>query len=262
MVPELNLCDEPHKLRHCRIMIFEIWGSSALIITENITDNIMSQDFVAPTVTAKIIPILSVRSPDSVQITRKIRLSVEHKMSYLFDGLMLNVIDALFEEVHGKDTAVGLKQQFNISRALRVNASDYRKRFTVLMNMSWDSLLKSDDCQVLPAPSEDVAVILKAYSNRNLHHYKILLEELRQRFSLLVDADLSFHPLLPANFYLCFWYATEKLDLEIQERKLLLTLYNRFVMDRFGQVLAIANQKLTEFDFVGRERPDNSGDQA
>lgn len=50
-------------------------------------------------------------------------------------------------------------------------------------------------------------------------------------------------------FHLCFLHATEKLELSHTERCLLLPLYNRFVMDRFGQVLALSNQSLAEQDF-------------
>jgi hypothetical protein len=51
--------------------------------------------------------------------------------------------------------------------------------------------------------------------------------------------------MLPANFYFCFWQATEKFDLTVSERSLLVPLFNRFVMDRFGQILGAVNQSLT-----------------
>jgi hypothetical protein len=52
---------------------------------------------------------------------------------------------------------------------------------------------------------------------------------------------------------LCFWHATEKLGINYSERLLLLPLFNRFVMDRFGQVLSIANQSLVEFGIKMRQ---------
>lgn len=100
-----------------------------------------------------------------------------------------------------------------------------------------------------PIPPKDVEKLLRSYAERNQNRYKILLEELRQRFNVLAGAELDFHPMLPGNFYLCFLHAIEKLELSHAERCLLLPLYNRFVMDRFGQVLALSNQSLAEQDF-------------
>ncbi|MFT5209865.1 MAG: hypothetical protein ACI9CE_001588 [Flavobacterium sp.] len=95
-------------------------------------------------------------------------------------------------------------------------------------------------------PDNETCFLLKKCSDRNLNHYKILLEELRMRFSVVAGGELDYHPLLPGNFYLCFWHATEKLKLSPSERKLLLPLFNRFVMDRFGQILSIANQSMVD----------------
>lgn len=177
---------------------------------------------------------------------KRVKKTVDVKMGYLFDGLVANAADALFEEMYGHDDPDGLTRHFNVTRALKLHATTYVDQYSTLMNHAWVNLLNRKDLPSLPNPPEDVIVMLKGYSERNQNHYKILLEELRQRFSVMVDEDMNFHPMLPGNFYLCFWHATEKLTLSHQERCLLLPLYNRFVMDRFGQVLALANQSLAE----------------
>lgn len=182
-------------------------------------------------------------------MVKQVKKTIDAKMGYLFDGLAVNAADALFEEMYGNDDPDGLTRHFNITRSLKVHSSTYRDQYNTLMNHSWVNLLNRKDLPGLPSPPEDVRVMLKAYAERNQNHYKILLEELRQRFSVLVNEELSFHPMQPGNFYLCFWYATEKLELTHQERCLLLPLYNRFVMDRFGQVLALCNQSLAEQGF-------------
>ena len=167
-------------------------------------------------------------------------------MGYLFDGLVMNAADALFEEMYDSEDPDSLSRHFNITRGLKVNMTTYRDQYNTLMNHAWVNLLNRKDQPALPNPPDDVKKVLKAYSERNQNHYKILLEELRQRFSVLVGQDMTFHPMLPGNFYLCFWHASEKFDLTHQERYLMLPLYNRFVMDRFGQVLALSNQSLAE----------------
>jgi|TARA_B100000959_G_scaffold89874_1_gene95471 hypothetical protein len=76
---------------------------------------------------------------------------------------------------------------------------------------------------------------LKAFSDKNHNHYKVLLEKIRQRFSKMVESDLSYHPLLPDNLYLCFWYATEK----------------------FGRLLSLANQGFVEQGIEIRKHPES-----
>ena len=74
----------------------------------------------------------------------------------------------------------------------------------------------------------------------------ININQIQQKFSALCQKEMSFHPLLPSNFYLCFWCPTEKLGLSYDERGLLIPLFNRFVMDRFGEVLSVAHQTLID----------------
>jgi hypothetical protein len=182
-------------------------------------------------------------------VVKTVKKAVDAKMSYLFEGLSLNAADALFEEQYGEENQDALAHQFNVTRALRVRANVHKETFNTLMNHSWLNLLNRKDQPGLPLPPADILTLLDAYALRNQNHYKILLEELRQRFSALAGLDLQYYPLLPRNFYVCFWHSIEDFDITSEERRLLLPLYNRFVMDRFGQVLALANQSLAEQGF-------------
>ena len=147
---------------------------------------------------------------------------------------MINVVDALFEEMGNGDEQGNLSKHFNITRALKIEAKPYKDEFLVLMNLSWVNLIRGKNIQPVNESEAETRLLLKKFSDRNLNHYKILLEELRMRFSAVAGKELDCHPLLPGNFYLCYWYATEKLKLSPSERKYLLPLFNRFVMDRFG----------------------------
>jgi len=181
----------------------------------------------------------------SVQVVKGIKKAVDIKLEYLFDGLCLNAADALFEEQYGTSDNVALTRQFNITRALKVHSDVHLQQYKTLMGYSWVNLLNRKDEPGLLPPAVVKEVILQ-YAQRNKNHYKILLEELRQRFSALVGMDMEYHPLLPANFLTCFWFSMDCLALDDEEKELLLTLFNRFVMDRFGQILALANQGLAE----------------
>lgn len=195
--------------------------------------------------TAKVIQLPQNSRSRSVQVVKTLKKSVDLKLAYLFDGLTINAAEALFEEQHGAADSVALTRQFNITRALKIQAEPLFQEYKNLMGLSWVNLLNRKDEPGLIPPG-DVQELLQGYAQRNKNHYKILLEELRQRFATLAGTDVSHHPLLPMNFLVCFWFAMESLELEREEQELLLVLFNRFVMDRFGQVLALANQGLAE----------------
>lgn len=181
-----------------------------------------------------------------VETVKRVRAKVEKKTRYLMEGLSANVADALFEEMHHLPEEKALECHFNIMRCLKLESPKLCDELAQFMDKAWISLIHRRDQQAVADAPPDVTPLLKSYSDKYLNHYKILLEELRLRFSHLSHRNVSFHPLLPGNFYLCFWHATETLDLTYQERKLMLPLFHRFVMDRFGQVLAIGNQTLVD----------------
>lgn len=202
----------------------------------------------SPSNTAQIIKLPNAAASKRVETVKRVRAAVEKKLFFLMDGLSANVADALFEEMRHLDEQAALDCHFNIMRSLKTEYRALREELQRQMNHSWVGLVHRRDQQPIPDAPYDITATLKAFSDRNLNHYKILLEELRLRFSNLSRRNLSFHPLLPGNFYLSFWHATDVLTLTYQERKLLLPLFNRFVMDRFGQILAIGNQTLVDLD--------------
>lgn len=194
-----------------------------------------------------------IRLPDAalnkrISKVKRVRGLVEKKLFSLMGGLGFNVAEALFEEMQHLDEQATMECHFNIMRSLKTESELLQDEMRAQMNHAWVRLIRGRDDQPIPDPPHDITGTLKRYSDKNLRHYKILLEELRLRFSNLADTDLAFHPLLPGNFYLSFWHATEHLTLTYQERKLLLPLFNRFVMDRFGQILAIGNRVLIDLD--------------
>jgi hypothetical protein len=198
--------------------------------------------------TAEIIQLSPTAVSKRVETVKRVRSAVEKKTRYLLEGMSANVADALFEEMQHLSEEDALACHFNIMRSLKTEGDVLANEFAQYMDKSWVNLVHRRDKQAVADSPQDVTPMLKAYSDKYLNHYKILLEELRLRFSHLSRRPLAFHPMLPGNFYLCFWHATEDLDLTYQERKLLLPLFHRFVMDRFGQILSIGNQTLVELE--------------
>ena len=203
---------------------------------------------VSPSNTAKILKMPDPKASRRIGNVKRVRTVVEKKLFSLMDGLAFNVAEALFEEMSHLDEKSALECHFNIMRAFKTEGERLQDAMRHQMNFSWLALIQGKDEQPIPDAPYDVTSVLKAYSDKNMNHYKILLEEVRMHFSEIAGADLSFHPLLPGNFFLSFWHATEALSVSYQERKLVLPLFNRFVMDRFGQIVGLGNQVLSEME--------------
>lgn len=181
-----------------------------------------------------------------LEVVKRVKSVMDNKMFYLLKGLTTDVTDALFEEMRGMEEQEALASHFKIMRVLKVEAGTYRQEFSDLLNISWMNLISAKDEPAVGDAEGRAAANAQLYSRRHRNHYKILLEEIRQRFCGMTGTNLSFHPMLPANFYLCFWHATRSLGLNYKERQLLMSLFHRFVMNRFGQLLAAVNDKMAE----------------
>ncbi len=126
-------------------------------------------------------------------------------MAFLFDGMSLNVEDALFEEMHGMEEQDALASHFNIVRAMRQQGALFRDEFKVLMNVGWVNLLNQEPGRTTlkPADVEVAAMISKLAIKTELRH-KMLSEELCRRFSALIGRDVDEHPLSASNLFLAF----------------------------------------------------------
>ena len=136
--------------------------------------------------------------------------AVDEKLNDLLSGLAANVADALFEEMSHVEQQRAMNSHFNVMRALKLNGGLFREEFGLLVNVSWAALLNARDKQALPDADAEITQLLSAYSERNLNHHTMLLNQIQQKFSALCQKEMSFHPLLPSNFYLCFWCRDRK----------------------------------------------------
>ncbi len=195
---------------------------------------------------AKVIDLPQVARKKTLGIIKEVKGNIDSKLSHLFDGLGENIADALFEEMWGLDEQDALEHHFNVMRALKLQSTLYRREFNRLMKEVWLIFLNKREEPVLKQPRGIAETLITTYRSKTENHYKVLIREIRLRLSRLVNRELDDFPLRPEVFYLCFWQSLEQLDLRYDERVMLIPLFQRFVMDRYGQVLAAANQTLID----------------
>ena len=161
-------------------------------------------------------------------------------------GLRENIADALFEEMRDLEHQNALSHHFNIMRSMKQGEQQYRDKFDQLMDRTWSLFRKEMEESHIAETSGDIVQNINALSKRTTNHYKVLIQETRYRFQTLLKRPIERHPLQPDLYYKCFWQAMSLMDISYQERSYVLALYHRFVMDRYGQVLGVANRTLIE----------------
>lgn len=182
----------------------------------------------------------------AIAIIRDVKVELDRKLSDLFDGLAANAADALFEEMWDLDEKESLEHHFNVMRALKLQSVGYRKEFDRLMNETWRTFLRSRDIPAMEIPGGFAGKLIDSYQDKVESHHKKLLNDIRLRLSCLLKSELHRFPLQPGILFACFWQSIEQLDLIYDERVLLISLFQRYVMDRYGQVLGVVNKTLIE----------------
>jgi hypothetical protein len=196
---------------------------------------------------AEIIAMPDRKGSTSGTIIQLVQQQVDEKMEFLLAGFKENIADALFEEMNSIEEQSALSHHFNIMRAMRVGDEQFRQEFTSLTDETWSTFEANFDESHLREPPAEIAELIRVLHNRSCNHYKVLMTELRRRFQTLLKRDIDRYPLYPDIYYKCFWQSLRELPLSYDERCFLVPLFNRFVMDRYGQVLAVANRTLIEF---------------
>ena len=180
-------------------------------------------------------------------ILEMVKNRVEDKTDYLMSGLCLNIQNALFEEMTGISEEEKLARHFNIMRSVKQGELQFRSRFRQLDARLWETLPRGMDESHIPRPSGDVVEIIDKFAQRTANHYKVLIQETSYRLQTICKRVIDRHPLNPDLYYRAFWHAIAGLALSYEERCLVMMLFHRFVMDRYGQILAMANQTLIDF---------------
>ncbi len=195
---------------------------------------------------ADIIPLPLKDGGTQAAILGLVKNRVDRKVEYLLSGLKISIADALFEEMTSLNEEEVLAHHFNIMRETRVSEDVYTEAFNEAAEKLWLSFRKGFDDSHLEQPIGKVSDDIKVMSRQVYNHYKVLIKETRFRFQSLLKREINENPLMPEFYYRVFWQSLNELNLTYREKSYVLKLFHRFVMDRYGQILAAANNTLIE----------------
>ena len=195
---------------------------------------------------SNVVSLPVVRESSPTAKLKVVRCRVSEKTDYLLAGLSENIADALFEEMVGISEQDMLARHFNVLRTVKQGEREVRVKFQVLMDKLWRSLPTGLDESHIAVPTGPIGETIQLFADRTSNHYKVLIRETGQRLQTLCMRVVTRHPLHPELFCRAFWLALASLNLSYDDRAMLMGLFNRFVMDRYGQVLSVANRSLIE----------------
>lgn len=195
---------------------------------------------------ADIIPLPLKEGGTQAAILGLVKNRVDRKIEYLLSGLKINVAEALFEEMTSLNEEDMLSHHFNIMREIKVSEQLYTDEFNCAAEKLWLSFLKGFDDSHVEQPIGKVSDDMKRMSRHVYNHYKVLIKETRYRFQTLLKREIKENPLTPDYYYRMFWQSLAQTELSYREKCYVLKLFHRFVMDRYGQILAAANNTLIE----------------
>ena len=183
--------------------------------------------------------IASRSDEDRCILASEVRDALLAKFEYLFDGLYRNIEDALFEEMRGMTEEDALARHFNVMRSLKLEGDDMQASFAGSFAAAWQAMMDGYPLPDLPVPEALVQEMIKRHCRSIDEKYRVLVTATHDQLSTLVGDEIEDNPLASKRLFAMFWLGAMLLDLAPEERVLLLPLFHRFVMDRYGQILVI-----------------------
>ena len=179
-------------------------------------------------------------------IIKEVRAQSTVQLHALLEGLFLNMSDSLFEGMEMVQDKALLSRHFNVMRELKTGYSQLQEGFDDQMTSAWNALLLEETLPMLQSLEGNPGQIMSSLSHRASDRYALLLAIFAEHIETLLGQSAPCHPLAPDSLYLSFWLSTETLNLDIEERLLIVPLFSRFVTDNLGLVVAQANQLVVD----------------
>ena len=164
----------------------------------------------------------------------------------LIVGLLISAPDSLFEYMGNAEDQMVMARHFNVMRGLKQCYRQLISEFDEQMTRGWKTLLLGKSGPIIHIAGGRPSEMMNCFSRRASDQFGPLLEILESHIAELIDVEVEdvFHPLSPGYLLQAFWHGTAMLGLNREERLLVVPLFSRFVIDRLGIVLAVANDML------------------
>jgi hypothetical protein len=183
---------------------------------------------------------------------RNVFTAMHHKATgdllHLMDGLYMNIEDGLFEFAyqHEEDEA-RQRSSFDLMRELRYRRSNLIQSFAKRMQRGLDYWL--EDKQEFDTEYDvHLDETAQRMSEKCTAHFRILLTNISERTAYASNRSVESVkiPVSPYQIAYNFLATCRSLDLDTEAIEVVQNLFERFVLDRLGNVYGDCNQRLEE----------------
>ena len=198
-------------------------------------------------------------------ILQSVRQSARKKLAELLQSLFNNADDALFEMADRSRNDVDQNMYFDSMRELRLHRKRIGQLFIDNVNRGFDVIYEKDArtngvaANLAAAEAEEIALLkndeleisvaVSGIVSKITSQFSLPIMQLTRRVDSLCNVQTiteRLNPLGPQQLTEAFVNAVDDLDLDIKVRIIVLKLFERFVMERLGDVFDGANKMLAE----------------
>ncbi len=191
--------------------------------------------------------------PDSD--SRNVFTAMHHKATgellHLMDGLYLNIEDGLFEFAYRhEDDEDRQRACFDLMRELRYRRSNLIQSFAKRMQRGLDYWLE-DKTEFDTEYDVHLDQLAQRMSEKCSNHFQYLLEQIAERTAAASGRDpLQVRiPISPYQVAYNFLSSCRSLDLDNESIDIVQNLFERFVLDRLGNIYGDCNRRLEDAGF-------------
>ncbi len=186
---------------------------------------------------------------------RNVFTAMHHKATgdllHLMDGLYLNIEDGLFEFAYRhEDDEDRQRACFDLMRELRYRRSTLIQSFAKRMQRGLDHWL-DDKMEFDTEYDVHLDQVAQRMSEKCSAHFHFLLSQIADRTAAASDRDVASVkiPISPYQVAYNFLASCRSLDLDNESIDVVQNLFERFVLDRLGNIYGDCNRRLEEAGF-------------
>jgi hypothetical protein len=191
-------------------------------------------------------------SYDPAKVISALHHRVTGELLHLMDGLYANIEDGLFELAYRASDETRKRRYFDLMREMRYRKSSLVQGYARRMQHAQELWYRPETAQEQFDP--EVQVRAARMAERCMSHFGSLLRNIAERtgYALERDPDVASLPIGPRQIAGNFLMTMRALRFDQHSIEVVQELFNRFVLDRLGQVYGDCNVRLQDVGFLTR----------
>ncbi len=189
---------------------------------------------------------------DPAKVISALHHRVTGELLHLMDGLYANIEDGLFELAYRTTDETRKRRYFDLMREMRYRKSSLVQGYARRMQHAHELWFRPD--MVHDEFDAEITARADRMAERCTAHLGGLLRNISERSAFALDAepDVAGLPIGPRQIAGTFLLTRKALKFDQYSIEIVQELFNRFVLDRLGQLYGDCNVRMQEAGFLNR----------